>query len=159
MLVTKREALPSLLTCSVLFSSNKNLLPVCCRVAGLVYTAALFALSSPCFWKGWKSSFLFPAKATGDTHALIYTHYAHTHCHVAQNSVSWRLPVAGRFSLPLFLSLCVSTSPALLLFPRSSLSNTYLSLCSRLERINYPFICFIFLFCSFREGGGVIFRL
>lgn len=46
----EREASPSLLTYSVLFSSNsskKNLLPVYCRVAGLLYTAALFALSSP----------------------------------------------------------------------------------------------------------------
>lgn len=80
MLVTKREALPSLLTCSVLFSSNKNLLPVCCRVAGLVYTAALFALSSPCFWKVLSCS----QPRLLDTHMRSYTHIMHTH------TVMWR---------------------------------------------------------------------
>lgn len=101
----------------VLFKTclTQALLPACCRATELVYTGALFALSSPCFWRGWKSSVLFPANASGHKH----THYAHTHTHT--HHVSWRLPVAGRFILPLLsLSLCLSISCSLvpaLLFP------------------------------------------
>lgn len=67
---------------------TQALLPACCRTTGLVYTGALFALRS--FWRGWKSSVLFPAKASGHTDARIHAHYAHTHTHthIAQNSVS-----------------------------------------------------------------------
>lgn len=39
-----------------------DLLPACCRAAGLVYTAALFALSSPCFWRGVEKFCLVPSQ-------------------------------------------------------------------------------------------------
>lgn len=138
---------------------TQALLPACCMAAGLVYTAALFALSSRCFWRGWKSSVSFPAKASGHTQAHIHTlcahAHTHTHCHVAQNPVSWRLPVAGSFSLPL-RSLSVSPSLARLLLPCSSLSNTW-SIWVRVPGLKGLIAVYALFFCSVRFWG-VIFR-